>query len=425
MALVELDQQEFLAFSQNHPRALFFQSPYWLEVKSGNGWYGKLLGFKEDGVLVAATALLFKRVPELRMTFAYAPRGFLLDYSDLGLLERFTADLKTYLQAKKVAFLKVNPYVDYQMRDVDGQIVPDTKNDALMDKFRALGYRHHGFYVDMDHKTDLEPRWISVLDLSGKTMDDVYGGLRSGTKWGVNNSRKNFLTVIEADESNIDVFKELMQHTADRRGFLDRPLSYYREMFSVLNRANAVKVLYVQIDFRALLDYTQDRFEKNRQRLEKIASNPKKAREAAEITSEQESLEKRISTLRQDVQTHGDKKIIAGGWYMLYGSEVVYLFGASYKPFMRYNSQYLLQYEMIQYAIDHGYQRFNFYGIDGNFNEDSPNFGLFDFKRGFGAEVHELIGEFDLVISKPKFHLYQMAFATLKKFKNLKNKFRS
>ena len=110
---------------------------------------------------------------------------------------------------------------------------------------------------------------------------------------------------------------------------------------------------------------------------------------------------------------------------MLYGSEVVYLFGASYKPFMRYNSQYLLQYEMIQYAIDHGYQRFNFYGIDGNFNEDSPNFGLFDFKRGFGAEVHELIGEFDLVISKPKFHLYQMAFATLKKFKNLKNKFRS
>ncbi|MBQ1965135.1 MAG: peptidoglycan bridge formation glycyltransferase FemA/FemB family protein, partial [Clostridia bacterium] len=298
MALVELDQQEFLAFSQNHPRALFFQSPYWLEVKSGNGWYGKLLGFKEDGVLVAATALLFKRVSELRMTFAYAPRGFLLDYSDLGLLERFTADLKTYLQAKKVAFLKVNPYVDYQMRDVDGQIVPDTKNDALMDKFRALGYRHHGFYVDMDHKTDLEPRWISVLDLSGKTMDDVYGGLRSGTKWGVNNSRKNFLTVIEADESNIDVFKELMQHTADRRGFLDRPLSYYREMFSVLNRANAVKVLYVQIDFKALLDYTSDRFEKNRQRLEKIASNPKKAREAAEITSEQESLEKRISTLR-------------------------------------------------------------------------------------------------------------------------------
>ena len=34
---------------------------------------------------------------------------------------------------------------------------------------------------------------------------------------------------------------------------------------------------------------------------------------------------------------------------MLYGREIVYLFGASYKPFMRYNSQYLLQYEKVFY----------------------------------------------------------------------------
>lgn len=410
MPLIELEKQEFISFSQNHPCALFFQSPYWIEVKRTNGWWGKLLGLKEDGVLVAATAVLFKRVSGIGVTFAYAPRGFLLDYSDHALLERFTAAMKDYLKKEGVAFLKVNPYVDYQLRDGDGQILPDTANDALMTTFARLGYRHHGFYVDMDDKTDLEPRWISVLELDGKTMDDVYKGLRSGAKWGVNNSRKNFLTVIEADESNIGVFKELMQHTADRRGFIDRPLSYYQEMFSILDREQAAKVLYVQIDFRALLNHTEERFEKNAQRLEKIADNPKKAREAAEITSEQASLEKRIATLKKDIEEQGEKKIIAGGWYMLYGSEVVYLFGASYKPFMRYNAQYLLQYEMINYAISHGYRRFNFYGIDGNFAEDAPNFGLFDFKRGFGATVHELIGEFDLIISKPKFRLYQFAF---------------
>ncbi len=410
MELIELEKQEFVLFSQKHPQALFFQSPYWIEIKQTNGWSGKLLGVKEKGTVVAATVMLFKRVSGIGVTFAYAPRGFLLDYNDHVLLEQFTAAVKAYLKKQGIAFLKVNPYVDYQQRDGDGRVIENTANDRLIAKLKALGYRHNGFYVGMEDKIDLEPRWVSVLDLEGKTIEDVYKGMRSGTKWGVNNSRKNFLTVIEADQSNIGVFKELMQHTADRRGFIDRPLSYYQEMFSILDREQAVKVLYVQIDFKTLLTHTKERFAKNEQRLERIADNPKKAREAAEIASEQKSLDKRIRTLEQDVREQGEKKIIAGGWYMLYGSEVVYLFGASYKPFMKYNAQYLLQYEMIEYAIDHGYGRFNFYGIDGHFEDESPNFGLFDFKRGFGATVHELIGEFDLIISKPKFHLYRLAF---------------
>ena len=41
---------------------------------------------------------------------------------------------------------------------------------------------------------------------------------------------------------------------------------------------------------------------------------------------------------------------------------------------------------MIKYAIENGYEKYNFYGITGEFSEDSKMFGLFDFKRGFGAE---------------------------------------
>lgn len=104
---------------------------------------------------------------------------------------------------------------------------------------------------------------------------------------------------------------------------------------------------------------------------------------------------------------------------MLYGREVNYLFGASYKQFMKYNSQYLLQYEMIKYAIDNGYKAFNFYGIDGNFSEDSKGYGLFDFKRGFNACVHELVGEFDLVIDRNRYNLYRFSFSLYKKLKKI------
>ena len=345
-----------------------------------------------------------------------------MDYNNLDLLAEFTKEIKEYLKNENVAFLKINPYVDYQLRDIHGNIIEGTKNDALMKKLKSLGYKHYGFYVDMDEKKDLEPRWISVLDIKDKTIDELFKTFRSGTKWGINNSKKNFITLIEADESNLIEFKNLMQHTAERREFVDRPLSYYQEMFKILKRENAVKVLLAEVNLKELLDFTKARYEKNAKRLTVIEGNPKNINEYNEIKSQQESIAKKIESLTADVNEYGDKKIIAGGWYMLYGKEVVYLFGASYKPFMKYNSQYLLQYEMIKFATENGYDKFNFYGIDGNFSEDSKNYGLFDFKRGFNADVHELIGEFDLIINKTQFALYELIFKGYKILKTIQKK---
>nr|MDE5994840.1 peptidoglycan bridge formation glycyltransferase FemA/FemB family protein [Oscillospiraceae bacterium] len=79
MKLTELDKQEFAEFSKNNPKALFFQTPYWIEIKEQNNWSGKIVGCKENGEIIAATVLLFKKVPVLNAKFAYAPRGFLLD----------------------------------------------------------------------------------------------------------------------------------------------------------------------------------------------------------------------------------------------------------------------------------------------------------------------------------------------------------
>ena len=36
----------------------------------------------------------------------------------------------------------------------------------------------------------------------------------------------------------------------------------------------------------------------------------------------------------------------------------------------------------------------NFYGISGIFDPKDKNYGMYEFKRGFGGEVQELVGEF-------------------------------
>ncbi len=419
MELLELERNEFKEFSENFPYSMFFQSPYWIDIKKDNGWSGKIVGFKEDGKIVAATILLFKSVKFINKNMVYAPRGFLLDYKDFELLENFVKEIKEYLKKNNALFLKINPYVSYQERDVDGQVIPDTKNDALVEKLKELGFSHQGFYLTMNEKKDLEPRWLSVLNLENKTIDEIFKDFRSTTRWSVRNSEKNSLRIIECKREDLKEFKALMLHTAERRGFIDRPLSYYENIYDVLSGENLVKILLVEINFSQLLEKTEGEYNGIVARIEKIKDNPKKQNEFNELSSQTESFESRIKDLKKYKEEYGDTKIIAGGLYMLYGNQLVYLLGASYKEFMKFNSQYLLQWEMIKYAKENGYQTFNFYGIDGDFNKDSANYGLFDFKRGFHASVVELIGEFDLILDKPNYKLYTILFklySTIKKF---------
>ena len=42
-------------------------------------------------------------------------------------------------------------------------------------------------------------------------------------------------------------------------------------------------------------------------------------------------------------------------------------------------------------------------------------YGLWRFKHGFGGYMKEFIGEFDYVINKPVYHLYNLATKVLEK----------
>ena len=89
---------------------------------------------------------------------------------------------------------------------------------------------------------------------------------------------------------------------------------------------------------------------------------------------------------------------------------------------MQFQSAYTVHFEGIKYAVEHNYDRYNFYGITGDFNENNPLYGLYLFKKSFGGTVVELIGEFDLIINKPLYYLYKVAFKTYHNIKNLKQK---
>ena len=61
---------------------------------------------------------------------------------------------------------------------------------------------------------------------------------------------------------------------------------------------------------------------------------------------------------------------------------------------------YLLQWEMIRWAIEKKCRIYDFRGVSGDLDENNPLYGLYKFKKGFNSELVEFIGEYDLVISR-------------------------
>ena len=122
MKLEEIEKKEFDEFALNHENATFMQNSFWGEIKSKNGWEYKLLGVKEKKKIIAECILLSKKTPVGKKMF-YAPRGYLLDYSNLDLFEQFDKLITEYAKNNGGIFLKIDPYVMYHRRDKEGNIV--------------------------------------------------------------------------------------------------------------------------------------------------------------------------------------------------------------------------------------------------------------------------------------------------------------
>lgn len=419
MKLEEITELEYNEFIKNFDDTLFFQSVEWAKFKSKTNWNMNILGLKKNKKIKAALIILSQKVPFLNKKIYYSPRGFIADYTDFELIKELTINLKQYLKENNALFLKINPYIIYQERDKDGNIVSKA-NDELINLLKKCGYKHYGFYTEFDKKKDLEPRWLSVLDLENKDEQELLEEMRSTTRWMINKSSKNFITIKEANYEDISNFKEIMVHTSSRRGFDDRPLSYYQTMYKELKKSNMIKLLFAQIDLEKLEQSYLTDVKKLEDRISNIVNNPKKTNQINEFKSQIESLNKKIKQVQNEIKEYGDKPIISAGLYISYGSQVVYLFGGSYKEFMGYGAQYLMQWEVIKFAKENNYKKLNFYGIDGDFRKEAKHYGLFDFKRGFNSDVVELIGEFDLICNKFTYYMYIMMFSVYKKLKKIK-----
>ena len=117
-----LTESEFKNFSETHENESFMQTVELGHLKEELGDKVYYLGALEGKKIVAATLLLEEKSVLNKKTF-YAPRGFLIDYKNIKLLEFFTNEIKKFIKEKKGFMLTIDPNVIYRMRTSEGELM--------------------------------------------------------------------------------------------------------------------------------------------------------------------------------------------------------------------------------------------------------------------------------------------------------------
>lgn len=422
MKLVELKKEEYSSFEKSLSYASFWQNPVMAEMKEDQGCSVLYAGLKEgNDILCAACFVGYPTVNHWRIYYAF--RGFLIDYSNQELLKMFLNEIKAFLSQRKGIYLHFNPYSIYRIYDKDAQEIADEPvRNELYEFLVSLGCKHKGFTRGYD--TSTEPRWMMALDLKGKSEADLLASMDQQTRWSINRANKYPIHLHECTYDELHIFQEMLDRTSKRRGFSSYPLSYYQALYKGLGN-DRVKVIIAQLNTLELqnsLENEKKQYETELQTVEAKLSempNSKKFIKKKKVCLEGIELsEKKVQEAKELEMKYGQILNLAGSLFIIDPSEIIYLLSASEDQFKKFNAPYAIQWHMIKEAMSKNFGRYNFYGTSGIFDESASDYGVYEFKKGFNANVIELVGDFEYILNNQRYFIYN----TLKRIQGLVRK---
>lgn len=196
-----------------------------------------------------------------------------------------------------------------------------------------MGFRR--FYGPDGFET-IQARFNYRLPLAGRTQEDIFMSFHQKTRYNIRLAQKKGVEVRPVGKEYLDDFMRIYETTGKRDGFNIRPKRYLERMLDALG-----------VHARLYMGFYRE-------------------------------------------------QPVCGAITVNYAGKTSYVYGASDNAHRNVMPNYLMQWEMICWALETGCRIYDFQGVAGNTQDKTGHmYGLYRFKRGFGGHVDELAGEFD------------------------------
>ena len=263
------------------------------------------------------------------------PGGFAMLYAPRGPVcdIRDTAVLKELFDGAAQVAKKCRGYVL--------QIDPDVlrSDEQFMRDMAALGFKVEGEGLNFE---GIQPRFVFRLNIEGRTEEEVMTAFEQKTRYNIRLASRKGVTVKywggdqEIPDADMTAFADIMAVTGKRDKFLVRNKAYFINMLKALGAHGRLYMAYLE-------------------------DTP-----------------------------------ISGALASQYGDKTWYMYGASSNEHRNVMPNYLLQWEMIRWAIQAGNRIYDFRGVSGDLSPENPLYGLYRFKKGFSGDFCEFCGQFSM-----------------------------
>ena len=198
------------AFVERRADGHALQTSAWAALKSHFGWSAGRVAVLDGEQVVAGASVLFRKLPLGLVTFAYIPKGPLVDWDNAPLVSKLFEGLDALCHVRRAFAVRLEPDLE--------------EAQGTRYKMQAALFLHPS--------PAIQPRRTILIDLT-KTEDELLAGMHQKTRYNIRLAARKGVVVREGTENDLAAFYALTQVTGARDDFGVHSADYYRAAFEL------------------------------------------------------------------------------------------------------------------------------------------------------------------------------------------------
>ena len=319
-----------------------------------------------------------------------------------------TEEMIKFAKSKKAIFIKIDPdiiYKEYNYQNEEVSIPYDA--EEIYTTLTTLGYKHLGFTKNFETS---QPRYTFRINLD-QSLEEIEDHFSKTTKQRIAKAKKLGTYVEIGTEKDIKEFYHLMMLTETRKDFVSYNEDYYETLYDIFNGGKNTKAtLFLgKIDMDTTIQKLEENLKKIKDQisilpidnLSKSAKNKLK-----ELTKQQENGKKEIEKYKEYKEKYGKVLTLSAHMIIEYCDKAWVLYAGNHNILSETYVNYYTYDEHIRYCKERGLKIYDQFGTVGDLSKDNPRLGLHEFKKKFGGDYIEFLGEFDYITNRPMYFLF-------------------
>ncbi|MDD3392265.1 MAG: peptidoglycan bridge formation glycyltransferase FemA/FemB family protein [Bacilli bacterium] len=404
MILRELTNDEFNIFASNFDDKSPYQSSPYALVMNHHGYTSMLLGLVDNDQIVAASLILIEQ--RFKFKYAYAPRGFLIDYNNYELLDIFTKKIKIFLNKYDIIAVKINPLIVKNIYTTKETVI-NPNYDDVFNNLKKANFYHLGYN---NYFEALKPRFEAIVDIS-KPYYQIFKLFRKELKTKIRSADRCGIKIFKGKEDDLDILYKQTQKK------YKRDLNYFQDCYKYFNKDNNIEFYYAKLDTKYYLSFIQNKYTKQEQQCLLInqmiiaKSNNYKTNQLLNQKIHNDKLleivKKELIRATKLLSDFPEGIIIASALIVKRFNHLYLLIDGFDPKYKNMNAKHLLLWKIMEKYSNLGYKSFNLGGVINPSEKKHKYYGVNNFKNLFSPSIYEYIGDLELVTNNALYFMYR------------------